>query len=138
MMSWEHLNHGADIGVRGIADTRSGAFEQAAIALTAVTADIDRVDDKEIIFVECEAPDDELLFVEWLNAVIYEMATRNMLFRRYEVSINGTSLHGKLWGETVDVSKHKPAVEIKGATYTELSVKKTEDDLWLAQTVVDV
>ena len=32
------------------------------------------------------------LFVEWLNAVIYEMAVRSMLFGRFEVKIAGTRL----------------------------------------------
>ena len=38
---------------------------------------------RERVAIECEAPDDELLFAEWLNAVIYEMATRRMLFGRF-------------------------------------------------------
>ena len=36
---WEHFPHGADVGVRGVAPTRAGAFEQAALALTAVVTD---------------------------------------------------------------------------------------------------
>ena len=68
------------------------------------------------------APDLELLFVEWLNAIIYEMAVRKMLFSRYIVTIDGTRLHGTLWGEPVDVARHAPACEPKGATYTALRV----------------
>ncbi|MEO8326472.1 MAG: archease, partial [Nitrospirota bacterium] len=34
--------------------------------------------------------------------------------------------------------KHEPAVEIKGATYTELSVRRIEGNGWVAQCVVDV
>ncbi len=33
---WEHFPHGADIGVRGFGATREQAFEQAAVALSAV------------------------------------------------------------------------------------------------------
>ncbi len=36
---WEHFPHGADIGVRGFGATREEAFEQAALALTAVVTD---------------------------------------------------------------------------------------------------
>ena len=73
---------------------------------------------------KCEAPDLELLFVEWLNAIIYEMAVRNMLFGRFAVRIEGTRLEGTLWGEPVDVERHAPACEPKGATYTALKVAK--------------
>jgi SHS2 domain-containing protein len=38
----------------------------------------------------------------------------------------------------VDVARHQPAVEIKGATYTELKVGRTDNGLWFAQCVVDV
>jgi tRNA nucleotidyltransferase (CCA-adding enzyme) len=34
--------------------------------------------------VSCEAPDDELLLVDWLNALVYEMAMRQVLFRMRE------------------------------------------------------
>lgn len=135
---WEHFPHDADIGVRGLGTTLAQAFEQAALALTAVVTDLDDVSPKEMIKLSCAAPDAELLLVDWLNALIYEMVTRNMLFSRYEVQIQGDSLTAKAWGEALDVARHHPAVEIKGATYTALQVAKQPDGNWLAQCVVDV
>jgi len=41
-------------------------------------------------------------------------------------------------GEPVDVTRHRPAVEAKGATYTALSVAGNADGAWVAQCVVDV
>ncbi len=125
------------MGVRGYGATQAEAFEQAALAMTAVIADPERVDPREKISIECEAPDDELLFVDWLNAIIYEMATRKMLFSRFEVIIDGTRLNANAWGEKTDVFRHSPAVEVKGATYTTLRVAE-ENGEWIAQTVVDV
>ena len=61
-----------------------------------------------------------------------------MLFSRFEVRIREDHLTGNVWGEAVDVEKHKPAVEVKGATYTELKVEHDENGEWLAQCVVDV
>lgn len=37
---WEHFPHQADIGVRGMGATLAQAFEQAALALTAVIVDL--------------------------------------------------------------------------------------------------
>ena len=135
---WEHFHHGADIGVRGVADTAAGAFEQAALALTAVIAEPANVACKSSLQIECEAPDLELLLVDWLNALIYEMATRNMLFAGFKVQLMDNRLVARVQGESVDVSKHHPAVEVKGATYTELRVEQAIDSDWLAQCVVDV
>ena len=135
---WELLPHGADIGVRGIGASKAAAFEQAAVALTAVITDPKSVAAKEVVTLACTAPDDEILLVEWLNALIYEMATRQMLFSRFEVMISGHTLHGKAWGEAVDPDRHDLAVEVKGATCTDLLVQQTDSGLWHAQCVVDV
>ena len=47
-------------------------------------------------------------------------------------------LRATAWGEPVVVARHRPAVEVKGATYTALCVARQPDGRWLAQTVVDV
>lgn len=135
---WEHFPHGADVGVRGQGATLGQAFEQAALALTAVITDPAAVIPQEMIQLACEAPDDELLLVDWLNALVYEMATRSMLFSRFEVRLAGRCLNASAWGEALDVARHHPAVEVKGATYTALKVARQADGGWLAQCVVDV
>ena len=135
---WEHFPHQADMGVRGVGPTLADAFEQTALAMTAVVTDPARVAPKKAVDIHCEAPDDELLLVDWLNALILEMAARHMLFSRFEVRIEDHRLVAAAWGETVDPSKHQPAVEIKGATYTQLSVGRDESGQWVAQCVVDV
>jgi tRNA nucleotidyltransferase (CCA-adding enzyme) len=136
--SWEHFPHQADIGVRGFGLTKEAAFEGAAHALTAVITDPESVAPTQSVPIVCEAPDDELLLVDWLNALVYEMATRKMLFSRFNVRVNDHLLHATAWGEPVEVARHQPAVEVKGATYTELSVKRDEEGRWVAQCVVDV
>jgi SHS2 domain-containing protein len=134
---WEHFPHDADVGVRGFGASAAEAFEQAAQALTAVVTHAPVVP-KVPVKVSCEAPDVELLFVEWLNAIIYEMAVRSMLFGRFAVLIEGTQLKGTLWGEPVDVERHAPACEPKGATYTALKVAADDQGLWSAACIVDV
>jgi tRNA nucleotidyltransferase (CCA-adding enzyme) len=134
---WEHFPHDADVGLRGCGATAAEAFEQAAQALTAVITDAE-VKPLSTVEVMCEAPDLELLFVEWLNAIIYEMAVRNMLFGRFAVRIEGERLDGTLWGEPVDVARHAPACEPKGATYTALKVARDRDGMWCAACIVDV
>ena len=134
---WEHFPHEADMGVRGFGSTEAQAFEQAALALTAVVTDPPSIEPRDAVTVECEGPDRELLLAEWLNSLVYEMSTRKMLFGRFEVQIDDGRLHARAWGERIDPERHHPAVEIKGATYTALRVAR-ENGEWVAQTVVDV
>jgi SHS2 domain-containing protein len=134
---WEHFAHDADMGVRGIGRTKEEAFAQAALAMTAVITDPAHVRAVEPVAIRCGAPDDEMLFVDWLNALIYEMATRKLLFSRFDVRIADHRLEAQVWGEPVVGTRHEPAVEVKGATYTALRVAN-ENGAWVAQCVVDV
>jgi len=134
---WEHFPHDADVGVRGFGATPEDAFVQATHALTAVITDAE-VRKEVAVEVSCDAPELELLLVEWLNAVIYEMAVRSMLFGGFAVSIEDSHLEGTLWGEPVDIGRHAPACEPKGATYTALEVARHEDGVWSAACIVDV
>ena len=135
---WEHFPHGADIGVRGIAPTKRGAFEQAALALTAIVIQPESLEPREVVEIVCDAPDDELLLIDWLNALIYEMATRRMLFARFDVALDGTQLTARAWGQPIDSESQELTVEPKGATYTALSVRQLDDGRWCAECVVDV
>jgi len=137
--AWEHFEHRADIGVRGIGRDMAEAFAQAALAMTAIITDPGGVHPKHSVRLACSDADPELLFVDWLNQVIFEMATRGMLFSRFDVRIGGNGeLQAEIRGEAVDRARHAPAVEIKGATFTELSVQQQPDGRWVAQCVVDV
>jgi SHS2 domain-containing protein len=135
---WEHFPHEADMGIRGIGASLEEAFAQAAMAMTAVITDPRQVLSKESISVTASDPDPELLFVDFLNAVIFEMARRHMLFGHFHVMLDDGRLTATARGEAVDVARHQPAVEIKGATYTALKVRQLDNGLWLAQCVVDV
>ncbi len=137
-MPWEHFPHAADMGVRGIGRTKNEAFEGAAKALVALATDIETVSPKEKVEVSLSAPDDEQLLVEWLDALVFEMATRLWVFSRFEVRIEGGRLEGALWGEPFDETRHGTGVEVKGPTFTELHVGMRDDGLWVAQLIVDV
>ena len=135
---WEHFPHDADIGIRGHGGSVAEAFEQTALALSAVITDIATIAPHSAVEVKASAPDHELLLVDWLNALIYEMAVHRWLFSRFTVRIDNELLHATAWGEHVDATRHQPAVEVKGATYTELRVAQEVDGTWIAQCVVDV
>lgn len=136
-MGWSHFHHEADIGLRGTGADKESAFEAIALALTAAVTEPDRVTARESICINCSAPGDEVLLVDWLNALIFEMAVRKMLFCEFDVYINDGELTATVSGEKVDRDTHRPAVEVKGATFTALAVEET-DTGWMVQCVVDV
>jgi len=142
MSHWQHYEHEADIGIEGVGISLEDAFIQAALGMTEIITDLEKVTPDDEIIIQCHAPDREILFVDWLNALIYEMASRKMLFSHFEVTINQQkseiALQAMAWGEAIKPEKHQPAVEIKGATFTTLRVYEDDSHTWHAQTVVDV
>jgi SHS2 domain-containing protein len=66
------------------------------------------------------------------------MAIDGLVFGAFEVAISGTRLDGRALGEPIDIARHQPAVEVKGATLTALKVAEQLDGSWSAQCVVDV
>lgn len=135
---WEHFHHQADIGIRGVGETVAAAFEAGAVALTAVMADPAKVQPEQAVDIACGCDEADLLFADWINALIYEMDVRKMLFSRFDVQIEGGQLTATAWGESADADRHDFAVEVKAATFMELKVFQNEKRLWVAQCVVDV
>lgn len=134
---WEHFTHEADIGIRGLGSSIAEAFEMGALALTNVVTESLLVRPLKSFAIQCEAPDLDILFADWINAIIYQMALKKMLFSRFHVTVNHLKLQAVIHGEPVDRVRHQPIVEVKGATYTELKVF-CNNNLWTAQCVVDV
>jgi SHS2 domain-containing protein len=136
-VQYETFEHEADIGIRGFGSSREEAFENAAIALYSVMVDVARISPTEKRSLSVSARDHELLLVEWLNALLSISDIERIIFKKFEVKIEGTELTGTAWGESLDRVRHEPKVEVKGATYHMLSVMK-QDDRYIAQCVVDV
>ena len=142
-MTFEHFEHGADIGVRGFGATPAEAFEGAARALFTLLAEKPlsvRAAAEERI--DAEAAGLEELLVAYLNELISIADARRLVFGEFEVEIHGGGarpyrLSGRARGEPFDPDRHEWTVQPKGATYTSLRVA-SEGGRWVAQCVVDV
>ena len=135
---WEHYSHGADVGIRGIGASLAQAFEGIGLALTAAVTDLANIAPAQRVEIHCAAPGPEDLLYEWVNALVYEMATKHLLFGQFKVQLTDSELSGEAWGEPLDTARHQPAVEVKGATYTDLSIAEGPPGTWIAQCIIDV
>src|SRR5262249_58788850 len=100
--------------------TGDRALGRAALAMTAAIADPALVRPLNRVELALAGDDEELLLTDWLNALVYEMDTRRMLFGRFSVRIDDRGLAAVAEGEPLDVERHHPAGEGNGATPTEL------------------
>ncbi|MCK4310421.1 MAG: archease [Methanomicrobia archaeon] len=139
-MDYELLEHEADIGIRGYGNTIEEAFETGARAMFSIMIDLETVKSEKNVKIKCEAPDIEALFVEWLNELLTKKDLEEMSFSRFEVKIYKDDIYrleGTASGERFDQKKHKPKLEVKGATYSGLKIGKKDEKIFI-QCIVDV
>ncbi|MFW9905293.1 MAG: archease [Candidatus Thorarchaeota archaeon] len=137
-MSYEYFEHQADIGIRGKGRTLAEAFEQAALAMFEIMVETKDLQSDRSQLVEVEGNDLSELFIAWLSELLFLKDVEGKMFSRFEIeSIDKNKLVAKVYGESIDASRHKLKLEVKAATYTQLFIEK-KDDKWIAQCLVDV
>jgi len=141
-MSFSYLDHEADVGVVGMGDTVEEAFEQGALAVLDLMADVGGVREIAERKIECRAPELSMLFVELINELLAERDIADLLFARISVARIGRSdagyrLRARAYGEPLDPQRHELRTEVKAATYSGLEFEEREG-AYRVQCVVDV
>ena len=141
-MSYEFLEHTADvyIEVRGI--SLEEAFQYAAIGIMDVITDIDDVDPEMSVDVSLEAGDIEHLLYLWLEEIIFRIDAEGVLFSGFkvkEITNSGDMLEltGELRGEEFDPNKHEQRQAVKAITYHMMEIIREEDE-YVLRFVLDV
>lgn len=135
---YNYFDHQADVGIEGFGTSLQEAFEEAAAAMFNLIVEIELVEPRSEVSLECQGADSEELFVEWLNALLARADIHNMAFSQFQiVQLKDHQLNGIAMGEVLDQGKHRPKLEVKAATYSMLSVEHV-GDRWSARCVVDV
>lgn len=123
-MSFEELPHTADVKIRARAPTLDAVFGEASRALMQVMYGEDRRDGitREI---DLDAPDMESLLCDYLSEVLFVSETEGLVFSKADVHIeNGTHIHAVLTGEEFDKERHNKGTEVKGISYSGMSIQK--------------
>ena len=134
---FEIVNHTADVGIIAHGVDMKQAFANAARGLFSLITELDDV--QEVLYrdIEVTATDKESLLVEWLNELIYQFDTENIIFKRFDITeLDNTRLRAKNYGEKVDSARHKLKTGVKAATYHMLKVDT--DDGYKVQVIFDI
>ncbi len=135
---WTHFEHRADVGIQGVGPDPGKAFAQAGLALMAIMCELDCIRIQSSRNLECTGQDQEMLFFDFINELIYLVSAEGYVFADLQVHIQNQGLKAKAWGESLDHSRHQIGVEVKGASFNNLKVFQNEQGLYLAQCIVDV
>jgi SHS2 domain-containing protein len=138
---YEFFDHTGDIGVSIRARTLAQLFADAASAFTDSITAIERIEPKRPEELDVDAPELDLLLVDFLSELLYRFDTRAWLTRNAELELQekdgGWALQGTLRGERLDPARHDVKVLVKAVTYHGLHVERV-DGLWTARVVFDI
>lgn len=122
-MSFEELPHTADVKIRAHAPTLETLFSEAFDALMLVMYGKDRKGGhaRELVVT---AADNEALLADFLSEVLFLSEVDGLVFSRADIRISNGRLQAVLDGEPFDQGRHAGGSEVKGISYSGLSVTR--------------
>ena len=137
-MSFELLEHPADIGFRARGTTLEELFANSAHALLSIILDPSDIRPIQSISITGAGADHESLLVNWLNEVLYYVDGRRMALGTFDVArVDETRVECVARGEARDRDRHPSRLGVKAVTYHQLKVARTADE-WIAEVYVDI
>jgi SHS2 domain-containing protein len=137
-VTFELLEHPADIGFRAYGATLEELFSSCAGALVSIILDPSAIRPVESISISGMGGDLESLLVNWLNEVLYYVDGRRVALAEFAVThVNETKVECIARGEARDRERHPSRVAVKAVTYHQLKVERTADG-WVADVYVDI
>ena len=138
MERYEQFPHTADIGIRVYGKDLKELFENAAFGMFDILADLEGISgDIEKDF-DLEAQTPEELLVAWLDELLYNFYTNEIIFYKFEVDdLSPNRIKARAFGRPVGANRNRLKIEVKAVTYYDLKIKKT-DKGYEVEIVLDV
>ncbi|MFA6320808.1 MAG: archease [Candidatus Omnitrophota bacterium] len=125
MKRYEQFEHTADIGIRVFGKDLKELFENAALGMFDLIADLDGIKAPIEESVEVDGDTSEELLVAWLDELLYRFYTKEIIFSKFQIdSLSGNSMKAKVFGRPVSVNRNRLKTEIKAVTYSDLRIAK--------------
>jgi len=99
---------------------------------------------KKTVTVSVKNADYEDLVISWLDRLVYLYEVNNMLFSDFRIAEikekdGSMMLKAEIYGEHMDLQRHKLRAGVKAATYHKLEVSKDkESGNWKGRVIFDV
>ena len=137
-MEFRIVEHTADIGIEVEAGSLEELFAGAAAGMFSIIVEPETVTAVISREIALHAADLGELMFTWLNELLYLLYVKALVPSRFEAKrIDGTDLEVTVWGETLDLRRHRMLEEVKAATYHQMTVSK-RDHGWFARVIFDV
>ena len=141
-IKYRFLDHPSDAYIEAYGDTLEELLENSALALFDVMVNVNKVEPKVVREVEVKGFDLENLLYNWLEEWLFHYCSEALVFSKFRVEKlsreNGEYVvKAKGWGEEFNLEKHEPEVEVKAATYYQMSISR-KNNKWVARFILDI
>ena len=137
-MTFEYLDHPADIGFRAWGGTLEELFANCAHALVNLILDPSGIRPEVEHSFSAGAGDVESLLVNFLNEVLYLVDGRRLALAAFEIAVlTDTRVECVARGEPRDPVRHRAKLVVKAVTYHQLKVARATEG-WVAEVYVDI
>ncbi len=142
MKKFEWVEHPADTGFKAYGDDLEEAFENAALALSEIIADTEKIEAKKEMEISLSSEDLEALLYDWIDHFIYLYDAKSFIYSKFRVkniseTDKGYKLEAKAWGEKYDSEKHGDGTEVKAMTYHMMEIRDEPNQSYV-RAVVDI
>ena len=128
-MSYRHLEHATDAVIEVTAPNLTRAFEVAGMSVVETILDPSKIDEKTNFSVSVQGKDLRYLLYNWLEEIIILTITDGFAIKKMLVEIkknNQYEIMAQVFGEKIDITKHKFKVEVKSPTFHEMEIQEGE------------
>ena len=138
MKPFEIVNHTADIRIRVYGKDLKELFENAALGMFNILADLEGITSSTELEIKAEGLDKEELLITWLDELLYNFYTKHIIFCEFDITeLTDKNLTAKVKGRFIGENRNRLKTEIKAATRHDLRIEK-KDDTYEVQIVFDV
>ena len=138
VMTYELLDHTADVGFRATGETLADAFESATRAFADIVAYEDTPEPTDELRVEATAEDEdvEALLFDYLDRLIYTQDVEGVVVVDADVEADEKSLRLEAVLRVAPIGDDA-YLDIKAPTYSEMRAER-DDEGWTLEAVLDI
>ncbi|HJJ31652.1 MAG TPA: archease [Methanocorpusculum sp.] len=131
-MPFEELEHTADVKMRITAPDFISLLAESGFALSQVMYGTSERENSDIsTSIEAEGTSAEELCVNFLSELLFIMETEYLVPSAFSLTVSEKSVTGTVFGVSFERGKHSGGIEVKGISYSGLTLtkKNTEYEL---------
>ena len=138
MKRYEIVDHTADVGIKVYGKDLKELFVNAAYGMFDIIADLKGLKTSTSIAIELQAEDPEELLVAWLDELLYNFCTKNIIFSEFKIQkMDKKKVKAEAFGRHIGDKKSRLNTELKAATYHDLKIEK-KSGTYQVQIIFDV